>query len=238
MDAFTQELEKEERAYLRRVLASWDDPDEGDRTYRRLWGMERQVFVIAADAIAPRAKRLEPLIAECQNSWLTTRKGSKVLVIVGVEKRINAELDRIFSQLAAYRRRQARVRAAPGFYLPEHIAALWEIQSGRCYFSADLLGASFESAEYQFDHFWPLASSMFRISFGTNWPTNLALVTRRVNRMKGATSAEDFISRVRQTKAFALRPTKERRRIDEMRHDRFREFMVQECSADESDWLG
>lgn len=79
---------------------------------------------------------------------------------------------------------------------------------------------------------------MFRISFGTNWPTNLALVTTRVNRMKGATSADDFIDRVRRSKAFALRPTKERRRIDEQRHDQFREFMSRECSPDESDWLG
>jgi hypothetical protein len=231
-------LPKEEREYLRRVLASWDDPNEGDRTYRRLWGMERQVFVIAADAVGPRVERLEPLIAACQNAWLTTRKGSKVLVLVGVEKRVNAELDRIFSQLAARRRRQARMQAAPGFFLPEHIAALWEIQSGRCYFSGELLGSSFESSEYQIDHLWPLASSMFRISFGTNWPTNLALVTRRINRMKGATSADEFISRVRRTKAVVLRPTKERRKIYELRHDRFRAFMVRECSAEENDWLG
>lgn len=238
MDAFTQRLPKEERAYLRRVLASWDDPETEDRTYRHLWGVERRVFLIAAEVVASRSQRLQPLIARCESTWLTTRKGSKVFVIVGTEKATNGALDRIFSQIAAYRRRQARVRAAPGFYLAEHIDALWEIQSGRCYFSGESLGQVFAAAEYQIDHLWPLASSTFRISFGTNWPTNLALVTKRVNRMKGATCADDFISRIRQTKAFVLRPTKERRDIDEQRHDRFREFMTRECSPDENDWLG
>lgn len=236
MNSFCERLPREERAYVRRVLASWDGED--DRTYRRLWGMKRHLFILAADACPTKTPRWKALIARCETAWLTTRKGSKLLAIIGTEKSINSELNGIFSQLAAYRRRQARLKAAPGFYLPEHIATLWEIQSGRCYFSNEPLGSTFKTAQYEIDHLWPLASSIFRISFGTNWPTNLALVTKSVNRMKSATCADDFIARVRQTKAFVLRPTKERRQIDAQRHDAFREFMTRECSSDENDWLG
>jgi len=238
MDTSRQRITKSEQAYLRRVLAAWDEDDNEDRTYRRLWGMERQVFVLAEDAFNARRKRLEPLVAGLERGWVTSRKGSKLFVIVGTDKAINTELDRIFSRAAAYRRRQARLKAAPGFHMPEHIAVLWEIQSGRCYFSGEILGADFETSRYQIDHLWPLASSMFRASFGTNWPTNLALVTTRVNRMKGATSADEFVGTVRRSKAFVVRPTKERRKIDELRHDTFREFMTRHCSADESDWIG
>lgn len=137
---------------------------------------------------------------------------------------------------AAAARRRARLKRAEGFHLPGHIRVLWEIQAGKCYFSGERLGMAFEERKFAVDHLTPIAvrPAPFSGIPGTNWPVNLALVTKRVNSMKGADDADTFLWRLRHEPgryhpAFAATPRKVRVAIDDLRRERFGDFMEEHC---------
>lgn len=114
------------------------------------------------------------------------------------------------------KQRRQRERLADGFYTVRDLRVLWQLQGGRCYFSGVALGSAFHERAFSVDHLVPL------ISYGSNWPINLALVTERVNRLKCHLSVAGFVRRSRLRSA-RIHLTGEvwRRRVDEQRERLF-----------------
>jgi hypothetical protein len=205
-------------------------------TWSALTKRDKTIFCIHRDMYKADAKMLAPLIGDCDIVLAKRRKNAFIAFECHDWPKSREIVYRlqIFSRTA---RRIARVQKAVGHHLKEHLRTLWSIQGGRCYFSGEPLGQSFEEEKFSVDHLIPLATRSFPFTDipGTNWPTNLALVTLRVNRMKGARRPEEFLREVVQMKSFEPLSIKERRRIDKTRKHVFRDYMSLHCSKYEDD---
>ena len=74
-------------------------------------------------------------------------------------------------------------------------------------------------------------------SQGGGHAANLALVTPKVNRMKGARPPQEFLREVKQMKSFGPRPSRERTIINKRRKRAFFTYMPKHCSENEEDWF-
>jgi hypothetical protein len=208
--------------------------------YSELWGMLNSTFCLPSAMFESLKKRLEPLLP-AKRIWIQRREG-RFVVFSCLKEGSRDAVRSLLQGAAAYARRRARVANAVGHHLPSHYRVLWEIQNGKCYFSGTSLGQCFEDRAFCVDHLSPLAvkSPPFDGIAGTNWPINLALVTKRVNSMKGGDDAETFLWRVqhqseRYSNPFTPTPRQERARIDRLRRKRFAAYMQQHCK-DELDY--
>lgn len=199
--------------------------------------LEKSIFCFHLDMYRAEEKRLIPLIAACERIS-TEHKNDSFILVECRDWNHSTLIRRSLQRFDAEERRKARIKNATGHHLKEHYRTLWDIQSGRCYFSGELLGETFEDRNFSIDHLVPLATRSFPYADipGTNWPINLALVTLRVNKMKGGKRPDEFIDEVRRKKPFIPRPTKERREIDSLRGKVFGDYMRYHCSKFESDW--
>ena len=194
--------------------------------FLRLYGLRRSVFLLVADVYASQERYITAEGAAV--ATIETPSGFRGFAFALTQSPRTAALDRRLYAYSAARKRRIRQNRAEGFHLPEHLALLWQIQDGRCYFSGEPLGSSFEDSLFQVDHLVPLVASHPCGVRGTNWPTNLALVTPRVNQMKGSLAAATFAASVRRRRAFELRPKTERTTIDAARARVFASFMRNE----------
>ncbi len=186
-------------------------------------------FFMHAAIYGKHSAKLLPFIGSCEKTWEEV-KGQRFLVLFCAGKGpADALLSRLKS-IGVTEKRKARLENAAGHHLKEHYRVLWDIQRGRCYFSGEEFGRDFGGGKFSVDHLIPLSTT------GTDWPTNLALVTVRINNMKGNRWPNDFLSEVKRKKSFSPTPSKERRRIDNERKKAFYDFMCQHCSDNEDDW--
>lgn len=82
--------------------------------------------------------------------------------------------------------RRIRIEEAGGFHNQEVLVRLFEIQQGRCYYSGDPLRK--QPKNFVVDHIVSIYLG------GSDWPGNLALVTKELNTWKGGhASAEDTL---------------------------------------------
>lgn len=170
--------------------------------------------------------KIRPLLVGWDEHRVKREHGDYVFFTTGSReemRKLRAKLDMWMAAL----RRKDRERSAAGFHLPEHYRILWNIQSGRCYFSGVPLGARFEDRAFSIDHLRPLAARQPPFGdgiAGTQWPTNLALVTVHVNKSKGANTAEQYVA-LASSLRIKLRPARERLEIDRARDEAFQEFI-------------
>lgn len=85
-------------------------------------------------------------------------------------------------------RRKARLAKVGGSCSQEDLRTIWQLQGGRCYYSDVPLGQAFETGQYQVDHIIPVQLG------GTNWPSNIALATKRMNLLKSGFERQDFLA--------------------------------------------
>lgn len=207
--------------------------DQAPDPYSELWDIEHSVFCLHSVMFDSLAEKLTPLLPT-KKRWVKRREG-QFLIFTCAKGDSRGAVRSLLQSTAAKARRRAREARAEGHHLPAHYRELWEIQNGRCYFSGEALGTCFEDREFAVDHLTPLAvrSAPFGGIAGTNWPTNLALVTKRVNAMKGGDDAETFLWRLKNQPRryrYHFTPTsqRERTRIDRLRSKRFASYMKEE----------
>jgi 5-methylcytosine-specific restriction endonuclease McrA len=82
--------------------------------------------------------------------------------------------------------RKIRVNKAEGFFLQEDIDAIYNLQSGKCYYCKCELKRKNGKPAFEIEHITPLSNG------GTNWPSNLSLACKKCNQKKGNKSAKDF----------------------------------------------
>ena len=195
-------------------------------------------FCVNEDMMQLAWTKVAPLIDGFANTTCGYREKRYVLFECKDWRRARA-ITKVFQTVGNIERRKGRLKKAVGHHLPEHYRVLWEIQAGRCYFSGESLGTSFQTARYHVDHLIPLATRSFPYADipGTNWPVNLALVTPKINRMKGARPPQEFLREVKQMKSFAPRPSRERTLINKRRKRAFFTYMSKHCSENEEDWF-
>lgn len=85
-------------------------------------------------------------------------------------------------------RRKARLAAVGGKHSQQDLKRIWNLQEGRCYYSGVALGPSFEEAKFHVDHIIPV------IQGGTNWASNLALVTGKMNQLKKGFDRQELLA--------------------------------------------
>jgi hypothetical protein len=183
------------------------------------------------------AKRLDPLIGKCERTWVMT-KGGRFLAFECQDRTHNLQIRLSFWSIGSKVRRKARLKKAPGHHLPKHLEKLWEIQRGRCYFSGIKLGESFVERKFSVDHLYPIATRPppYCAPQGTHWPINLALVATKVNQGKGSRTPAEYLAEVKRSKSYTATTATERRRVDKLRHQAFREYMQKHCSEDPNEW--
>jgi 5-methylcytosine-specific restriction endonuclease McrA len=99
---------------------------------------------------------------------------------------------RITAKVKGYPAQKLRaelLRDQDRYHTRADLRKLWEIQGGRCYYSGEVLGESFERARISVEHITPLSQG------GHDGPSNLALVTHQINSLKNAMSKRRFLSR-------------------------------------------
>lgn len=210
-----------------RILASCAEAvrNRESDSYRELWEIDYSLFCISEVMFAQYEKQISPLMPAERKLY---RRREGLFIFFRIKRADAGPMRNRLQGLGARARRKDRIQKAEGHHLESHYKVLWEIQGGRCYFSGASLGESFETGKYSIDHLIPLACRSWPYADipGTNWPTNLALVTVRVNKMKGGERPEEFLSRIRRNKSFVPRPTTERRAIDRIREARFAEYVT------------
>lgn len=85
-------------------------------------------------------------------------------------------------------RRQARLARVGGICSREDLRAIWQLQEWRCYYSEVPAGQAFETGKYHIDHIIPVQLG------GTNWPSNIALATKRMKLLKSGYERQDFLA--------------------------------------------
>lgn len=89
------------------------------------------------------------------------------------------EIKKLYDREKDLRRRE-RETNAEGFHTDEQVAALWDIQEGRCYYCGDPLRSPGSKNPFHKDHIIPLVEK------GTNWIENIALACCRCNSLKSS----------------------------------------------------
>ena len=203
-----------------------DEPDP----YTERWNIGFSIFCLHSTMFESLARKLEPLIP-AKRTWVKRRE-EQFLVFTCTRDGTRSLVRSLLQEAGKQMRRRARLAKAEGHHLPKHYRVLWEIQDGKCYFSGARLGLRFEDREFSVDHLVPLAEKSWPYAGipGTNWPTNLALVTKRVNLMKGSDDAATFVWQLKHrpklyTKTFKPTSHRERMRIDRLRHERFADYI-------------
>ena len=146
---------------------------------------------------------IKALVAECseivENDQDTTifGDGSEMVTL----RIVDCEAAQKFLQAArewdrntnrSERRREAEYTKSGGVYTPEDIAAIFEIQNGRCYFTNASL--EWSPRNWSVDHLAPVAKG------GTSWPGNIALVLKNVNLEKHTRTKAQFWELLRRTR--------------------------------------
>lgn len=217
------------KALLNSIADDLDQVDSGLSTKARQLGFMRSAGAGVCFHVHTYAE-VEAKAAPLLEGWArheVTRPHGEYLFFTTESRenmqKLRAKLDMWMAAL----RRKDRERSAAGFHLPEHYRTLWEIQEGRCYFSGEPLGTRFEERAFSVDHLRPLAARQPPFGdgiAGTQWPTNLALVTVHVNKSKGANTAEQYVA-LAPSLRIKLRSARERREIDRARREAFRGFI-------------
>jgi hypothetical protein len=122
------------------------------------------------------------------------RLNDKQDLVLFTDFKIAHEFFRVLFKRRNYQRSsaiRARTLKKVGKYSKKDIRRLWEIQEGRCYYSGESLGRTFETASYAKDHIIPISRK------GVNAAHNIALCIPEINSDKGNQSLSDFIRRKR-----------------------------------------
>ncbi|MDX1915166.1 MAG: HNH endonuclease signature motif containing protein [Methylophilus sp.] len=104
-----------------------------------------------------------------------------------LKKQLYIEQKRLYSKRAAIRRR-ARQLQAEGSFTKDDILAIWQLQSGACYFCGISLKHPSEKHSFHIDHLIPLYHG------GSEWPENLSLLCQSCNNIKYTKSEKEFWS--------------------------------------------
>lgn len=220
------------RYLMQQLMRLADERDEPTARSRFSFSIGRapMVFCVHADMFAIVERRHASLLAGVQLTRIETRKRRFVLFPI-LENRRAHEVYTCLRLLSKSERRRHRVATATGHHLKEHYRVLWEVQRGQCYYSGAPLGARFEDRKFCVDHIAPLCPRPIIGGVpGTNWPTNLALTTKRVNDLKGGDPVRFFLREARRLRWFEPTSYRERCRIDRERQKAFSNFLIKHSS--------
>jgi hypothetical protein len=150
---------------------------------RELFALE---LTISRDWLNRHSTNLESQLSKAYRRCLNEKED----VLLFTDFKASREFFKIVFKRLHYQRtgkiRSKRLEKA-GTHSLKDIRRLWEIQEGKCYYTAKSLGATFEMAKFAKDHIVPVARK------GGNTAYNIALCLPAINADKADMSLKDFI---------------------------------------------